>query len=431
MDVIKGMLEHIELPKFVKIKQSFDPTKIEDVVSVVNEKFQTTTIKDRIKPGQTIGITVGSRGIANMKEIVKCICDNIKTLGGVPIILPSMGSHGGAIAEGQVKVIEHFGITEAYCGAEIRASMDVVQLGTTDSGLPVYYDKIAYSLDGVIVLGRIKAHTDLIGDIESGLHKMIVIGLGDHKGAQIMHEKGLDKAVPRLKDIARFALKNANIIYGIGLIENAYDETHRIEFIPSEEIAEKEGDLLEYSRTQLPGFLFNDIDILIVDTIGKNISGNGMDPNIIGRGMIGLKNKEIRINKIVTLDTTVESGTNAFGVGLSDITTRRIFDKVELEAMYANAITAIAINGVRLPIAMSSDKLAIQCAIRAACVDDLSKIRVARIKDTLSLSNIIVSEALAEELKSHSNVEILGDAVSFEFDENDNLTDLNNVSHHE
>ena len=421
MDAIRSMLDNIEIPKFVRIRQSFDNTKIENIEEEVKKQFQKEKIASTIKKGQTIGVTVGSRGLANLKEIVKYVCDNIKSKGATPVILPSMGSHGGAVAEGQAAFIRGLGVTEEFVGAEIRAGMEVVQLGTTDEGLPVYYDKIASELDGIIVLGRIKAHTDLDGDIESGLYKMIVIGLGNHKGAQVMHAMGLDKAVPRLKSIARYTLNHSNIIFGIGLLENAYDETSEIVFLPTLEIADAEADLLTKSKKQLPRFLFNDIDILIVDEIGKNISGNGMDPNVIGRGMIGYKNKEIRINKIVTLDTSEESGSNAFGVGLSDITTKRIFNKLETEAMYTNAITAIAINGVRIPIAMESDKLAIQLAIRAVCSEEPNKLRIARIKDTLSLSEIYVSEVLVDELKTNENIDIIGELKEFEFNESGNL----------
>ncbi|HHZ01521.1 MAG TPA: DUF2088 domain-containing protein [Tissierellia bacterium] len=421
MDAIRSMLDHIEIPKFARIRQHFDDTKIENIEEEIKKQFNSEKIRDIIKEGQTIGITVGSRGLANLKEIVKYICDNIKSKGATPVILPSMGSHGGAVAEGQADFVRGLGVTEEFVGAEIRAGMEVIQLGTTEEGYPVYYDKIASELDGVIVLGRIKAHTDLEGDIESGLHKMIAVGLGNHLGAQVVHARGLDKAVPRVKSIARYALKNSNIVFGVGLIENAYDETSEIVFLPAAEIAETEASLLAKSKKQLPRFLFNDIDVLIVDQIGKNISGNGMDPNVIGRGMIGYKNKEIRINKIVTLDTSEESGSNAFGVGLSDITTKRIFNKLETEAMYTNAITAIAINGVRIPIAMDSDKLAIQLAIRAVCAEEPEKIRIARIKDTLSLSEIYVSESLVEELKGNENIEIISDLEEFEFDELGNL----------
>lgn len=421
MNAIRSMLDNIEIPKFARIRQSFDDTKVDNIEEEITKQFQNEKIKDLIKEGQTIGITVGSRGLANLKEIVKYICDNIKSKGAIPVILPSMGSHGGAIAEGQANFIRGLGVTEEFVGAEIRAGMEVIQLGTTEEGFPVYYDKIASEIDGVIVLGRIKAHTDLEGDIESGLHKMIAVGLGNHLGAQVVHAMGLDKAVPRLKSIARYVLKKSNIICGIGLIENAYDETSDIVFLPTSEIADAEADLLAKSKKQLPRFLFNDIDILIVDEIGKNISGNGMDPNVIGRGMIGYKNKEIRINKIVTLDTSEESGSNAFGVGLSDITTKRIFDKLETEAMYTNAITAIAINGVRIPVAMDSDKLAIQLAIRAVCSEEPNKLRIVRIKDTLSLSELYVSEWLVEELKTNENIKIIGDIKELEFDNIGNI----------
>ncbi|WP_312811624.1 lactate racemase domain-containing protein [Sedimentibacter sp.] len=421
MDVIGSMLDNIEVPKFARIKQFFDTTKIDDVEKHINLQFQREDIKRTIKANQTIGITVGSRGLANLKDIVKFLCSNIKDLGATPIILPSMGSHGGAIAEGQANFIRGLGITEEYVGAEIKASMEVINLGTTETGLEVYYDKIASELDGVIVLGRIKAHTDIDGKIESGLHKMIAVGLGNHLGAQVVHAMGLGKAAPRIISVARHALKHGNIIFGVGLLENAYDETSHIEFIPTEKIAESESELLIRSKKQLPKFLFNDIDVLIVDEIGKNISGNGMDPNIIGRGMIGYKNKEIRINKIVTLDTTKESGSNAFGVGLSDVTTKRIFDKLETDAMYANAVTAIAIIGARIPIAMSSDKRAIQLAIRAVCSEEPENLRIVRIKDTLSMSEMFVSESLLNEAKNNEKIEILSELESFEFDEQGNL----------
>lgn len=421
MDAIRSMLDDIEIPKFVRISQRFDATKIENIKGTIDDKFQQDNIKDTIKEGQIIGITVGSRGLDNLRDIVKFICDNIKAKGATPVIIPSMGSHGNAVAEGQADFVRGLGVTEEYVGAEIKAGMEVVKLGTTELGLPVYYDKIASELDGVIVLGRIKAHTDLEGDIESGLHKMITIGLGNHKGAQVMHAMGLDKAVPRLKSIARYALKHSNVIFGIGLLENAYDETSQIEFIPTDEIADAEPALLKKSKENLPKFLFNDIDVLIVDELGKNISGDGMDPNVIGRGVIGPKNRNIRINKIVSLDTTKEAGSNAYGVGLSDITTMRIFNKLKTEAMYTNAITAISINGARIPIAMDSDKLAIQLGIRAACCEDHSKIRIARIKDTLSLKELYVSEGLLEDVNNNDNIEVISELKNFEFDADGNF----------
>lgn len=421
MDAIRSMLNDIEIPKFVRISQQFDAIKIENIEETINVKFQQDNIKDTIKEGQTIGITVGSRGLDNLRDIVKYVCDNIKAKGATPVIIPSMGSHGNAVAEGQAAFVRGLGVTEEYVGAEIKAGMEVVQLGTTELRIPVYYDKIASELDGVIVMGRVKAHTDIECDIESGLHKMIAVGLGDHIGAQAVHARGLDKAGPRIKSIARYALDHSNIIFGIALLENAYDETSQIEFIPTDEIADAEADLLTKSKQNLPRFLFNDIDVLIVDEFGKNISGDGMDPNVIGRGVIGPKNKNIRINKIVSLDTSEESGSNAYGVGLSDVTTMRVFNKLKTEAMYTNAVTAISINGARIPIAMGSDKLAIQLGIRAACCDDDSKIRIARIKDTLSLKELYVSEGLINDIKNNDNIEIISELKNFEFDADGNF----------
>jgi hypothetical protein len=424
MDIVNNMLESIEIPKFALVRQHFETDQIDDVASVINDNFKDHKFKDKIKGGQKIGITVGSRGIANLKEIVRAVCINIKELGAEPVIIPSMGSHGGATAKGQREVIEELGVTEEFTGAAIMSGMDVIKLGETEEGIEVYYDKIASELDGVIILNRIKAHTDIDGDIESGLHKIIAIGLGNHIGAEIVHNKGLDKASARIKSVGRFVLENANILFGIALIENAYDDTSDIVFLENSEIIQKEPELLIKSKQQLPKFLFNDIDVLIVDYIGKNISGDGMDPNVIGRCMIGTKNKEINIQYIVTLNLTHETKTSALGVGLSDVTTRKIYDNLEFEPMYVNAITAIAIRGPRIPMIMDDDKKAVQLAIKACCTDDNKTLRIARIRDTLSLKEIMVSEALLEHVKSNPSIEIMGELKRLEFDENNNLVNF-------
>jgi hypothetical protein len=424
MDIVNSMLESIEIPKFALVKQHFETDQIDDVSSVINDNFKDHKFKDKIKGGQKIGITVGSRGIANLKEIVRAVCINIKELGAEPVIIPSMGSHGGATAKGQREVIEELEVTEEFTGSAIMSGMDVIKLGETEDGIPVYYDKIASELDGVIILNRIKAHTDIDGDIESGLHKIIAIGLGNHIGAEIVHNKGLDKASARIKSVGRFVLENANILFGIALLENAYDDTSDIVFLENSEIIQKESDLLLKSKKQLPKFLFNDIDVLIVDYMGKNISGDGMDPNVIGRCMIGTKNKEINIQYIVTLNLTHETKTSALGVGLSDVTTRKIYDNMEFEPMYVNAITAIAIRGPRIPMVMDDDKKAVQLAIKACCADDNKTLRIARIRDTLSLKEIMVSEALLEHVKSNPSIEIMGELKRLEFDENNNLVNF-------
>ncbi|MGB4437656.1 MAG: lactate racemase domain-containing protein, partial [Sedimentibacter sp.] len=220
MSIVNDMLESIEIPRFARITQHFETIRIDDVMSVVDEQFRDDNIKNRIKPGQRIGITVGSRGIANLKEIVRAVSRNIKELGAQPIIISSMGSHGGATAQGQREVIEELGVTEEYTGAKIMSSMEVVQIGVTDTGIPVYYDKIASELDGMVLMNRIKAHTDINGDIESGLHKIIAIGLGNHVGATAVHSKGMENASSRIKSVGKVVLENANIIFGIALLEN-------------------------------------------------------------------------------------------------------------------------------------------------------------------------------------------------------------------
>lgn len=424
MEIVNKMLNDIEIPKFAYITQFFQTNKLENIEDIINNHFRDKNVKNTIKADQKIGITVGSRGITNLKEIVRAVCRNIQKLGAYPIIIPSMGSHGGATSLGQEKVLEELGITESFTGAKIMSNMEVEKLGYSDLGLPVYYDKVANNLDGVILLNRVKAHTDLNGDIESGLHKIAAIGLGNHLGATVVHSKGLDLASKRVKSIAKYMLENANILFGIAILENAYDETSDIIFLPKYKIIEEEPVLLKKSREQLPYFLFNDIDILIVDYIGKNISGDGMDPNIIGRSMIGTKNKEININKIVTLNLTSETMTNAVGVGLSDITTRKIYNKLEFEAMYANAVTAIAINGVRIPIVMDNDKKAIQLAIKVSCVDESENLRMVRIRDTLNLRNFMISEALYEDVANNPNIVINSDFKKLGFDKNDNLLSL-------
>lgn len=421
MNIVNDMLDNIEIPKFALINQNFETEKLDNLEENIDNQFKEETIKTRIKPGQKIGITVGSRGISNLKEIVKAVCRNIKELGAEPIIIPSMGSHGGATAEGQKHVVEELGVTEGYTGATILSSMEVIKLGMCSMGFPVYYDKTASELDGIILLNRVKAHTDIDGDIESGLHKMIAIGLGNHVGATIVHEKGMDKASPRIKSCGKFVLDNANIIFGVAILENAFDETSHIEFIPTEDIYEREPILLAKSKEQLPKFHFNDIDVLIVDYIGKNISGDGMDPNIIGRGMIGFKNKEIRIKYIAALNLTMETMTSAVGIGLADVTTRKVYDKMEFEPTYANVITAIAINGAKIPIVMDNDKKAIQLAIKVCCADSSKDLRIVRIKDTLSLKNIMISEALKKDVEKNTNITKISEFKDLEFNSNGNF----------
>ncbi|MDO5022091.1 MAG: hypothetical protein Q4E07_01970 [Eubacteriales bacterium] len=418
---IENILNPIQIPDMGIVRQGFDKQSLGDIPGHIKTQFSKNWVKECVKENLRIGITVGSRGISNLLEIVKALSQELKSLGAQPFILPSMGSHGGATAAGQKKILEELGITEESTGAQVLSNMEVVNLGDSN-GIPTYYDKIALSLDGVIVLNRIKAHTDLEGDIESGFQKIIAVGLGNHKGALVVHEQGLNRSVPRIQSIAKKALEKGNILFGVGVIENAYDNVNDIVFVPRDKIIEQEPELLRKSKALLPSFHFNDIDVLVVDWIGKNISGDGMDPNIIGRSMIGQKNKNIRINQIVTLAVTEESKGSGVGVGLSDVTTRRMADALDFEAMYINTITAIAIKGASLPIALDSDRAAIQLALKVASVgEDPLKSRMARIKDTLHMGEIWVSKAIFDEIASKDNIEVVQEPKQMVFDDKGNL----------
>ncbi|MBQ3663809.1 MAG: DUF362 domain-containing protein [Clostridia bacterium] len=425
-DTIQHMLDEVEIPRMTRIRQRFDSQEIETPWDEIRFQMEQDWVRSALRGKKTVGITVGSRGICHLPTIVKSIVESLKESGIEPFVVPSMGSHGGATAEGQAEVVRELGFSEEYTGAKILSGTEVRLLGVTDSGLKVFYDSKALTLDGIIVLGRVKAHTDLEGDVESGIQKMIAIGLGDQKGAQVVHAAGLDWAVPRLKDIASYCLDHANIIMGIAVIENAYDRTCHIECIPREKIREREPELLAYSKTKLPKFHFNDIDVLIVDYIGKNISGDGMDPNVIGRSMIGFKNREIRINQIAALALTPETMTSALGVGLADVTTERIYRKMDLDIMYTNAITALALKGAHIPIVMNNDRNAIRLAMLASAVHDRSihSLRVVRIRDTLHLGEIQVSPAILEEVRNLPVTEVLSEPETLQFDAAGNLIDL-------
>lgn len=416
-DSIQRMLDQIELPPMAKIRQSFDDSKLDDPVAEITAQFHQDWVLSALEGKKTVGITVGSREINKLPAMVKALCGELRALGIKPFIIPGMGSHGGATAEGQASVVQELGFTEEYLGAEILSGVDVKKLGTTANGLDVYYDANALSLDGIIVVGRVKAHTDITGDVESGLQKMIVVGLGNQFGASVMHARGLNRAVPRIKDIAEYSIEHANILFGIALVENAYDKTCLIEYVPKSMIQKREPEILAYSKTRLPHFLFNEIDVLVVDYIGKNISGDGMDPNVIGRGMIGVKNPNIQIDRIAVLALTPETMTSALGIGLADVTTEKVYKKMDLDVTYTNAITALAYAGARIPLVMNNDRNAIKCACYAARANcGLSTpLRIARIKNTLSLDEIKVSPALYDEIKDISGITLLEPPSPFYF----------------
>lgn len=414
------ILDDVPLPRFAKVHQDLPAPRLDDVPGRIAEQLARPEFDQTVQAGQRIGITVGSRGIANMPLIVRTFADWVKSKGATPVIIPAMGSHGGATAEGQQQMLLGMGFTPENTGCEIVSSLDVTELGEVD-GLKVLFSSDALACDGLILCNRIKAHTDIVGPIESGLFKMAAIGVGKHRGALQAHSRGLDKAGQMIQKIAPVMFKKANIIFGVGVLENSLDQTRDVVLIETDKIEETEPRLLEESRGHLPRLLIHDIDVLIVDYMGKNISGDGMDPNVLGRSLIGIKNPEMNVNKIVVLDMTPESHGNATGLGLADIATARLFDQIDFTAMFTNGVTSNGIAGSRIAPFMPNQKMALQCASRLTLIPDLTKSRMVRIVNTLDVAEIWVSEPLLDEVAADPALTQLTDATELVFDENDDL----------
>ncbi len=414
------ILDDIALPRFAKVHQELPAPRLDDVAAHIDEQLARPEFDQTVQAGQRIGITVGSRGIANMPLIVGTLADWVKSKDATPVIIPSMGSHGGATAEGQRQMLLGMGFTPEVTGCEIVSSLDVTELDEVD-GLKVLFSSDALACDGLILCNRIKAHTDIVGPIESGLMKMAAIGVGKHRGALQAHSRGLDKAGQMIQKIAPVMFEKANIIFGVGVLENSLDQTRDIVLIETAEIEQTERGLLAESRLHLPRLLIHDIDVLVVDYMGKNISGDGMDPNVLGRSLIGVKNPEMHVNKILVLDMTPESHGNATGIGLADITTARLFNQIDFTAMFTNGVTSNGIAGSRIAPFMPNQKMAMQCALRLTLIPDLTKARIVRIVNTLDVAEIWVSEALLDEVAANPALTQLTDPVELEFDEYDDL----------
>lgn len=405
----------------IKIRQYFDDEKITGITSVINEQLDQPKITSTIKPGQSIAITCGSRGIANINIIIKEIVNYVKSKGAHPFIVPAMGSHGGATAQGQREVVESYGVTEAFVGVPIKTTMDVSLVGYTKTNEPVYIDKFAYEADGIIVVNRIKTHTAFKGKYESGLMKMMTIGLGKQVGADTCHADGFKYMSEKIPLYANVILKNTNVLFGVGILENAYDETYKIVALSNEEIPEKEPELLLESKGLMPGIKFDEFDVLIVDEIGKEISGAGMDANIIGRFGTPYASGGPNAKRIVVLDLTERSHGNATGIGLADFTTKRFFDKISFDNTYPNCITNTLVGPVKIPAVMMNDQVAIKAAIKTCNFIDKTNPRIIRIKNTLKISEIYISEALMDEAMKEETIGILDEPKNLIFNKFGNL----------
>lgn len=419
--VVYNILKDTPLPKMAKVSQYFDSKHIEDIASVVRTEFDKPEISKTIKKGMSICITCGSRGLASIDIIIREVVTNVKRLGGEPFIIPAMGSHGGATAKGQTQVVEGLGVTEEFCGAPIRATMETVKIGVNIDGKDVRIDKFAAASDGIIVLGRVKPHTAFRGKYESGLHKMCAIGLAKQEGAQICHVDGFGKMNHNVEAFGDAIFEKAPVIFGLGTVENAFDQTCIIEAIPVNEINNRETELLALAYSLMPRIYIQDIDILLVDQIGKNFSGDGMDPNITGTFSTPFANGGPNVQRYVVFDLSKETHGNALGLGQVDFSTKRVFDKIDYDSAYPNALTCTVVSGVKVPVILTNDKLAIQAAIFTCVGIDKKNPRIVRISNSSHISKIFVSEALKNEVENNENMNFESKFNELSFDNVDNL----------
>ncbi|MDH3451296.1 MAG: lactate racemase domain-containing protein [Gammaproteobacteria bacterium] len=413
---IAGGLE-VPLPRMVTVRQAFDGSCLEDVPGAVRTQIMQAEVAARIKPGMRVAIGAGSRGVANIGAVVKATVAALRELGAEPFVFPAMGSHGGASVEGQTAVLAGYDITESLIGAPVRASMDTVVLGELADGTPIHMDKQAHAADGVVLINRIKPHTTFRGPIESGIIKMMAIGMGKIAGATTLHAHGMDIFPELLPRVADFIMQRANILFGIGLIENAYDHTALVEAVLPEQLTARETALLAIAKSRMGRICFSDIDVLVIDQMGKEISGAGFDPNISGRNSRGVTGfDDPRVQKIVVLDLSAKSKGNATGLGLADVITRRLYEKIDYPSTYANVITSAYLDGALIPIPMRTDRDAISLAVKTLVRVKTGQARIVRIRDTLSLERISVSEPMLDEVHAGPNMEVVGELAPFAFD---------------
>ena len=375
---VADMVKETYVPKMFRVKQIFPRPKIEpeEIPEIIRKLLNDEKFASRVKPGMRIAITAGSRGIANVALTTKCIADFVKSRGAYPFVVPAMGSHGGATAEGQKEILAGYGITEDYMECPIISSMEVKKIGVNEEGRDVFIDKNAAEADGIILGCRIKPHTAFRGPYESGMMKMMAIGLGKQYGAEVCHEQGFKNMAKNVPMFGKCIIKNAPILFAVPTIENAFDETCKITAVAAEEIEALEPGLLKEAFSYMPKILVDSCDVLVVDQIGKNFSGDGMDPNITGTFCTPYASGGIQSQRVVVLDLSPETHGNGIGLGYSSATTKRVFDQLDLASMYPNAITCTVLGGVRIPIVMESDKEAIQVCIKSCNEIDKTNERI-------------------------------------------------------
>ncbi len=417
------LLENAKIPKFFRLRQTFPSEDIGDVANETRRAMIASGCLERVRD-RSVAVAVGSRGINKLPEIVHTVVDLLKERGANVFIVPAMGSQGGALAENQAAMLNHLGVTPELMGVPFRSTMDTVVIGKTEKGEPVYFDRFAAQADYTVSIVRIKPHTSFRGPYESGIVKMNVIGLGNQKGADACHRLGMHVMGESLKRFGKVSIEKSNLLFSVAVIENAYDKTCRIRAIPKDLVLREEPELLSFAQSFLPRLPIEEIDLLVVDEMGKNIAGTGMDSNIIQRFTSAHMAARPGAKCIAVLDLTDETCGAASGMGLADFATRRFFEKIDFFRTYPNAITSRTPMAVRMPLIMENDYDAIRAGILAAYDVDYERPRIIRIKNTLRMDDMLISEALLPDVRQLKNVFVDAQPIELSFDNEGNLTDL-------
>jgi hypothetical protein len=412
-------------PRIFRVRQKFDVNRVDDVAAEVHAQLARLELGKKVRPGQSVAVTVGSRGVANIAVITRAIVKHLKSLGAKPFLVPAMGSHAGATAEGQRGMIESYGVTEAFVGCPIRSSMETVVVGQAVEGFPLHVDRFAFEADHIIVCNRIKPHTDFSGPIESGLMKMLLIGLGKCQGATIYHRAirdfGFDAIV---RSASREVLAKCHVLAGVAIVENAYDETARIEAILPDRFMEREPDLLALAKQWLPRLPFQHVDVLLVDRIGKDISGTGMDPNVVGRKFNDHKPVEgefPKIKRIALRGLTDATHGNAIGMGMGEFCHARLLKQADMAITRLNGLVSGHIAAIMPPLDYATDREMLATALQTSGLAEPSDAKFLWIADTLHLQEVECSTAYYQEAKERTDLEILTDPHDLPFDADGNL----------
>ena len=407
------------IPRVVRVRQTFKASSLDDIEGTVTARIDALGLARRVRPGASVAVGCSSRGIANYAAIVKATLDGLQRLGLRPFLFPAMGSHGAATAEGQKQVLEAYGLSEAAMGVPIRSSLDTVHLGALPEGVPVQIDRHAQEADHIVLINRVKAHTEFTHDFESGLLKMMAIGMGKERGATLYHKAFMIHGYPKIiLSVAERVMATGKVLFGVGIVEDAFCNTAAVEALPPERLLEGEKALLGLSKALSPRLPFDDVDVLVIDEMGKDISGAGFDSKVVGRILMPLVSPEPespRVKRIVVCDLTDKSAGNADGIGVADFITRRLYDKIDLEALYVNALAGSEPEHARIPMTMASDREAVAAGVNTVGLVAPEDLRLLRIKNTLRLDELEMSEAYLTEAAG-ADIEVLSEPYELAFD---------------